>query len=63
MASLIWRSTNSGDDMTVVVLSDVQYSFGNGIPTDVPNELVSAMQTALNALSDTGSTTAGEGEI
>ncbi len=63
MASLVWKSTNSGDDMTVVVLAGTQYSFANGVPTDVPNDLVAAMTTALNALADTGSTTAGVAEV
>jgi len=62
MSSLIWRST--GAQVTAVItLGENNYTFADGIPSDVPNDLVAAITTKLNALADTLSVTAAQGEI
>ncbi len=62
MTDLIWRS-NGGQTVVEVTVGETRYTFEDGIPTDVPQEHYAACVTALQALADTSSASAGNPEI
>lgn len=62
MASIVWKSSG-GQGTAEVTVADVRYSFASGVPTDVPSEHFTAVQTALTALADTTSDPASIPEL